>query len=452
MVGFASTDDARYQAMLNIIRDGRDTALSMPRVDMPGAEVLAGACRTFNPPPLPDGPVPLAATVGEDGVVSLSWERSARTLGLEAELHRSGEAGFTPNEKTLLTRTTLFKYTDALPPTGQQHYALVLVSATRKGSPSIVSVNVPPPAAPQTPRNLIAAPASGSVRLKWEASPGRAMAYHVFRGKAAGEMHQLTDEPVRGTTFVDGSAEPGVPHVYRIRAVSIRGLASDLSAAASAAARLVESPVFVATFAKDANAVAPAPSQADPKTPTVSLIPGKLHGKARVADGSLDLRQGGHVTFQHRPDFDLAQPLSVECRVRLERPGQCSVIASCGQWQHTGWFLQQLGGVWRWHVGGIDCDGGKVTPGEWTHLVATFDGRTTRLFQNGTQVAEKAGIVNTSPWPGELHIGQYSPGPAPGFQVTGQVAGVKIYHRALDAAEVTSAARATPQVVPPAAK
>ncbi|MFI5380890.1 MAG: LamG domain-containing protein, partial [Tepidisphaerales bacterium] len=203
------------------------------------------------------------------------------------------------------------------------------------------------------------------------------------------------------------------------------------------------------------NTVPPTPSSAGSvasntgKEPPVrtpaALVPGKLHGSARITGGALDLTRGGHVTFPHREDFDLAQPLTVECWVRLERPGQCSVIASCGLWQHTGWFLQQLGGTWRWHVGGIDCDGGKVTPGQWTHLAATFDGRVCRVFQDGVQVAEKAGTPNTTPWPGDLHIGQYSPGPAPQFQVTGQIAGLKIYHRALSAGETADAARAKPQ-------
>jgi len=120
------------------------------------------------------------------------------------------------------------------------------------------------------------------------------------------------------------------------------------------------------------------------------------------------------------------------------------VIASCGLWQSSGWFLQQLGGVWRWHLGGIDCDGGKVVAGQWTHLTATFDGQVARIFQDGTLVATRAGKANPAPWPGELHVGQYSAGPAPSFQVAGRIAGLKIYHRALTADEAVLAARAKP--------
>jgi hypothetical protein len=46
-ISFGSTNDPIYQAMLATIRDGRAEALSNPRVDLPGAEVVRGACRLF---------------------------------------------------------------------------------------------------------------------------------------------------------------------------------------------------------------------------------------------------------------------------------------------------------------------------------------------------------------------------------------------------------------------
>ncbi len=45
LVTFLSTDDSRYQAMLDIIRKGRAEALATPRTDMPGAVINAGLCR-----------------------------------------------------------------------------------------------------------------------------------------------------------------------------------------------------------------------------------------------------------------------------------------------------------------------------------------------------------------------------------------------------------------------
>ena len=55
VVSFASTDDPYYQAMLAIIRDARDMVLANPRVDMPGAEVIPGACRHVPSPAVAGG-------------------------------------------------------------------------------------------------------------------------------------------------------------------------------------------------------------------------------------------------------------------------------------------------------------------------------------------------------------------------------------------------------------
>ena len=52
-VSFPSTADADYRAILGIIRAVRTEALASPRVDMPGAKVIAGSCRLVLPPSVP---------------------------------------------------------------------------------------------------------------------------------------------------------------------------------------------------------------------------------------------------------------------------------------------------------------------------------------------------------------------------------------------------------------
>ncbi|MBM4088936.1 MAG: LamG domain-containing protein, partial [Planctomycetes bacterium] len=162
------------------------------------------------------------------------------------------------------------------------------------------------------------------------------------------------------------------------------------------------------------------------------------------SSGVLDLRSGGHVTFPHHEHFDVAQPLSVVCWVWFDQPGRIPVLVSCGAWNQAGWFLQRLGGVWRWHVGGVDCDGGQPAEGRWMHLAAVYDGQMLSLYQDGVQVAQRASSVNPSVWPGELHVGQYSGQPTADYQVTGRLTGVRLYHRPLDAQEVAEQASQTP--------
>jgi len=430
-VSFASPDDPHYQNMLNIIRRAREETLAAPRVDMPGAEVIAGACRQFIPPPLPKVLPPLQATLSEDGVVHLAWERSAQTIGLEAELHRSRKANFTPDEKTLLARTRLFNFTDASPPVGKSFYALVLISGEERSQPIYANVAVPPPVPPPAPTGLKAASASCSVRLQWQA-PRIGLRYHVYRSRVGtNDLQRLTEQPIRQTSYTDSSAEGGVPYTYVVRAVSQRGVESEPTAPVTVSAIVIKEPVFAASFAQN-------------KVGQDGILPYKTHGNAKCADGSLDLRQGSYVTFPHRREFDLSQPISVECWVYFEKQGQMPVIVSCGVWQQSGWFLQWLGNHWRWHVGGIDCDGGTPALGRWIHLVGTFDGKTARLFQDGALVAEKVGAANTNVFAGELHVGQYSGLPSVEYQVTGRIAGVKIYHRPLDATEAAAAAKTKP--------
>lgn len=436
VVSFASTGDPHYQKMLAILRGARQVALAAPRVDMPGAEVLPGACRQFSPPPLPDSLPALEALLGEDGVVNLSWERSARTIGLEVELHRSDKDRFAPTDATLLTRTTLFRHVDQSAATGKQHYALVFFSGDQRSQPVYTSVTVPPPAAPPAPVGLKGTAASYCVRLSWEApETTRPLGYLVYRGKAgASQLEKLTPTPIRENWYVDSGAEPRVECAYALRSVSQRGVESALTRPVTAAATVIHEPVFATAFGPGATAqLLDGPPQ-----------PGKLQAGARAAAGLLDVRRGGYASFPHRSEFDLFQPLSVECWVWFDQQGKMPVIIGCGQWRQAGWFLQWLGG-WRWHVGGVDCDGGRPVTGRWSHVVGTYDGRTVRLFQDGQKVAERTGAVNVSPWPGDLSIGQYSAIPAPEYQTFGRITGVKIYHRPLEPAEIAAAAQNRPQ-------
>lgn len=127
----------------------------------------------------------------------------------------------------------------------------------------------------------------------------------------------------------------------------------------------------------------------------------------------LELKPGNKVTSLHSvalvtPDGKKLDPASWDDRTR--EPPRISV---------------------GFGVGGIDCDGGAPAPGKWTNLVGTFDGRTARLFQDGRLVAEKSGNANRAPWKGPLHVGQYSGGPGPEFQVAGWISNLRIYARAV---------------------
>jgi len=434
VVSFASTADPHYEAMLQILRDGRRQALAAPRVDMPGARIIAGAHRQFAPSPLPESLPALSAEMGGDGVVYLSWPGSTETVGLTAEVHRGGSADFEPDANTLLGATTLTACSDAQAPPGLQHYALVFSNDRQRSAPVRSSVEIPTPPPPAVPSNLVAEPGPMQVELRWEPGDDTPAGFAVFRAVGdAEDFERITPEPVATTRWADTAVEAGTKHTYVVRAVSRFGAASGPTAPAAATPlKVSREPTFLASFAKGLTADMPGPRTAK----------GKAHGGAKLADGCLDLRGGGHVTFAKRGEFDVRPQFSVSCRLRFDKETQMPVVLSCGKWQGTGWFLQRLGGRWRWHVGGFDCDGGRPAIGTWMHVVATFDGRTARLYQDGKQVASRdAPTADLSPWPGALHVGQYGPGPGPQYQLLGRLADLKLHRCALTAGEAAALAR-----------
>ncbi|MHC4637404.1 MAG: hypothetical protein ACYTBV_07870 [Planctomycetota bacterium] len=139
---FASSDDAGWQEMLAIIKEGRMHALSKPRVDIPGAEIISGKNRMMVPPTVPEQAPALEAHANKAGVVCLQWQRSANIIGLSYEIHRSQKKNFRPDDTTLIAQTELSKIIDKTPSPGTQYYALVIVGTNKRSRPSRATANV----------------------------------------------------------------------------------------------------------------------------------------------------------------------------------------------------------------------------------------------------------------------------------------------------------------------
>ena len=445
VVTFADTDDPNYRKMLTVIRAARQKALATPRTDMPGAKLQAGAPRQLLALPIPRPLPSLRADVDANGSVRLAWEQSSRTIGLSTQVHRDTAPDFQPTDKTLLSETTLFTFTDATASPGPQHYALVLVSHTPSDHVEVArsgairaTVTVPVPAPPAAPTDLTAAGRAGQVDLTWQ-SPRRPadLRYHVYRtDPGATAPKRLTADAVADCAFSDTTGHPKTVYTYTVRAIGLRGSQGQPSPGAQAASLpIVKDPSFIAPLTGDTAG----------SIYGRDAIKGVLHGKAKIADGALDLRHGGHVTFPWQREFELAagEGFTVAVRVRFDREEKMPVVVSCGQWRKAGWFLQRIGAGWRWHVGGVDCDGGKPAVGRWTHLVATYDGRTARLYQDGKPVGARAGAASRAPWRKPMYVGHYGSLPGQPFQVLGQIAEVRIYNRTMPPEEVAEAHKAS---------
>ena len=90
------------------------------------------------------------------------------------------------------------------------------------------------------------------------------------------------------------------------------------------------------------------------------------------------------------------------------------------------------GGTWT--TGNQNTFGPSVLAvNTWTHLAATFDGATVRLYVNGVQVASQAQTAPLATTSGTLQIGGDS---YPNEYFAGRIDEVRIYNRALSAAEI----------------
>jgi hypothetical protein len=434
VVPLTSVDDPAYQSMLGVIRTGRARALAAPRVDMPGAMPIAGESRCIYPIPIPK-PLP-AVTLRQHpgGEVELSWPRNTHTWGLAFDIYRGTASDFVMEPASHIATTKLCRHIDSddLEP-GDVYYAVVFTNGDRRSAPVRSRINIRPVPPPAQVTSLVAKPGPGTVCLSWMPLAVRGVRYTILAAdQGNNDFRTLCSEPIDGCEFVDvtfparevAAASSPAPSArrYRIQAIDRRGVAGPLSDTVEAAPKPVPyDPVFQ-----------PSGDTPDAMTHDGNRLRAAIKKPAKYTVGEFDFTQGGHATYPRQDVLNLGHGagLTVECSVCLAAKTQMPVVISAGRWRQAGWFLQQIGGRWRWHVGGVDCDGGAQPPlGQWTHLRAVWDGTRSKLFQDGRLVADVACPADLAPWNGPLLIGQYSGSPAPQYQTRGRVKDVKIYIR-----------------------
>ena len=110
---------------------------------------------------------------------------------------------------------------------------------------------------------------------------------------------------------------------------------------------------------------------------------------------------------------------------------------------HGNGFKQRYPGIWikqqnKIHAGFGDgteyvsfSTGSVLTPFEWNHIVATFDGTQYKIYVDGAEVYSTTKLSGKTPYPTQqLNIGRID------NQFDGLIDDVRIYNRALDAAEI----------------
>jgi hypothetical protein len=121
--------------------------------------------------------------------------------------------------------------------------------------------------------------------------------------------------------------------------------------------------------------------------------------------------------------------------------GPCPVFNRVSAGNRSGWVFYQraptTGWDFRMYDGngsnvGVDLSGGTNAVGTWSHIVATWDGTTASLYDNGSLVLSKAGVYNSST-SAILSIGTYDNG---ANAYNGLVDELAIYGTALSASQI----------------
>jgi cytochrome c553 len=227
LITFLSTEDNRYQSMLKIIRRGCREALATPRVDMPGANISAGLCKKIMPVPAPKVAPLLKAGTQDDGIVQLSWERSAPMIGLTFDLYRHDKPNFKPQKEYLVNTTRLFHYEDMQAAEGKQYYALIASSGAHRSRQTYAMASVPKSNPVPVPKAMTAVSLPGEVKLQWTETQDLSIRFNVYRASVgSNDFEKLNASPLPIAEYSDASLEGNVSYRYVVRSINRRQIES----------------------------------------------------------------------------------------------------------------------------------------------------------------------------------------------------------------------------------
>ena len=294
---------------------------------------------------------------------------------------------------------------------------------------------------PSAPSNLNASAVSGSeIGLSWTASTDNVgvTGYLVERCQGAGctDFSQIATPP--GTSYNDTGLTPGSTYRYRVRAGDAANNLSDYSNIASATTPSSAPAGLVAAYSFDEG------SGTTVTDASGSGNTGTISGAAWTSSG----KYNEALTFNgtsSRVNVPNSASLQLTSGMTLEAWVNPTTVSSA-------WRDVMMKGNDNYYLEATTSNSGKpligaiiggtrykavgtsaLAPGEYSHLAATYDGSTLRLFVNGTQVSSTsiAGTILTSNSP--LQIGSDS---SFGQYFAGTIDEVRVYNTRLTQAQI----------------
>jgi len=214
----------------------------------------------------------------------------------------------------------------------------------------------------------------------------------------------------------------------------------------SQAANCVQMPGLVSWWPAEGNPVDAAGGNSGVLLNGATFAPGKF-GQAFSFDGS-----GAHVRIADNPSLHLTNGLTISAWVKPTDAGYAYQVISKWDVGYTsqksyGTWLSQSKFIFSVAATGDDLTGpyanlvsvGSVPPNQWTHVAATYDGSTMKVYLNG-QLDNQTEFPNgIYPGTNDLGIGAVVGGAPTGgnsFPISGLIDEPAIYNRALTAGEI----------------
>jgi hypothetical protein len=414
----------------------------------------------------PSAPSDLFAAPGAPGTAQLAWSPASDNTGVARyNGYRSTSPGFAATDAFRVGSTASTGYVDAGLASGTYYYAVRAVDAAGNVGPASGEAGVSVTADTAAPSVALTSPApgavvGGAVTLTAAASDDVGVAGVQFLLDGAPVGAEDTAAPY-SFTWSSGTASNG-SHVLTARA---RDAAGNTSTSAPVAVTVSNAAAagLVAAWSFDEGAGAEAvDATGNGRNGAVSgaawTAAGKF-GNALSFDGLNDW-----VTVADADALDLTTGMTLEAWVN---PASLSGWTTVMLKEQTGGLSYALYGSdntgrppagYIRRTSDIGSAGSSALPlNTWSHLAATYDGANLRTFVNGVQVGSRSvtGAIVTST--GALRIGGNA---VWGEYFKGLIDEVRVYNRALSAAEVQSdmgtriggtAATVTAAAVPPSA-
>jgi hypothetical protein len=390
----------------------------------------------------PTAPGGLTAT-GLLGRAELSWTAATDDIGVvRYDVHRGTVAGFTPAAGNRIAQVTGTSYTDAGLASGDYYYRVFAADAAGNISPPSGQASATVTADTTAPTASLTAPAngatvSGTVALAATASDNVGVV--GVRFTVDGDPIGAEDTSAPYGLSWDSAAVTNGSHVLRAVARDAAGL-STTSVPVTVTVNNTAVPGLVAAYGFEESGGTALDSSGRGNTGTIreaTRVAGRF-GQGLQFDGVNDW-----ITVNDADSLDLSSGMTIEAWVKPSLLTGWRTILMKESATGLAYGLYANNDTNRPSVnvhaaGGAEQDirgTATLSTTAWTHVAATHDGSTLRLYVSGTQVATRAFASALAATSQPLRIG----GNAVWNEwFSGQLDEVRVYNRALTAAEIVT--------------